>query len=396
MRIDSRVDEFLTAHQLGRVRPETVKEQNGRNANFLVVTTTDTPLFIKTVRGSGAESRERFAACTAFETLRRENTTIRSELGTAPLLASDREHGFLAYEAVAGASSLAELAREEPENAESARSSVADHAWALGRILAAVHALDVERVPERTEPLHMPPVAFLDALPWKLYRQASASVLRVWNRLQRDEEVADALRVLQRDEAAATPTAIHGDFRLDQLLLGHDEVLRLVDIEEFRRGDPARDVGSMVGEWLHRAALDIVTDRSGAAGAAAGAAAAELELDHEDVVAGGTAALDRQRPVITRFWESYWAARGDTATPEFVRRAARFAGWHMFDRLLAVAEYVPRVSAVHWAAAGIGRQALLNPGDAAPALGLPSLSDAELSPSGRTSALPTASEEPVA
>lgn len=396
MRIDPRVDDFLAVNRLGRVRPETVKEQNGRNANFLVVTSTGAPLFVKTIRDNSAQSRERFAACTAFETLRRDDATIRSELGTAALLAADVEHGFLAYEAVTGASSLAELAREEKEATDPVPPSVADYAPACGQILAAVHALDVERVPERTEPPHMPPVAFLDALPWELYRQASAPVLRVWHRLQHDEKVAAALHRLRADEVATTPTAIHGDFRLDQLLVGHEEALCLVDTEEFRRGDPARDVGAMVGEWLHRAALDIVGDRPGTSETDAGSAVADLELDHDDVLASGAAALENRRPVITRFWEAYWAERGEDATPEFVRRTARFAGWHMFDRLVATAENVPRISAVHWAAAGIGRQALLNPDDAAPALGLPDIPAADAQVPEREPVLSLATKEPAA
>ncbi|WP_222192510.1 class V lanthionine synthetase subunit LxmK [Modestobacter italicus] len=370
MRIDPRIDDFLEAHGLGRVRPETTKEQNGRNANFLVVTTTGRPLFVKRIRMGSTDAAERFSACVAFETLRQDDPAIRAALGTAPLVATDAERGFLAYEAVTGAASLAEIAREHSRDGGARDQAVAHHAPALGRIMAAVHALDVDRVPEREAQPHMPPVAFLDALPWQLYANASAPVLQVWHRLQRDPAVTEALHTLRAEEAAAAPTAIHGDVRLDQFLVGRDDVLRLIDVEEFRRGDVARDLGAMVGEWLHRATLDIVADH---VPTPAGAAVADLELSHEDVLAAGAAALDRRRPVITAFWDSYRAAGGGSDDPGFVDRVTRFAGWHLFDRLIAVAEYTSRISAVHWAAAGIGRQALLHPRAAAPALGLPAL-----------------------
>lgn len=368
MRIDPRIDGFLRTAGLGSVGPGTTKEQNGRNANFLLVTTTGRPLFVKQVRMSSPDAAERFGACVAFEALRRQTPALRATLGTAPLVTADPELGVLAYEAVLGAASLAEIARDSRADNGGHDRAVAHHATALGRVLAAVHTLDIEGVPERGGPPPMPPVALLEALPWHLYASASAPLLQVWHRLQQDAEVGEALRLLRADEAAAPPAAIHGDVRLDQFLVGHDGVLRLIDLEEFRRGDIARDLGAMIGEWLHRATLDIVAEH---VPDQTGAAVADLELSHDDVLAAGAAALEGRRPVITTFWESYRAAGGGSDDPDLIERVTRFAGWHLFDRLIAVAETTARISAVHWAGAGVGRQALLHPRDAAPALGLP-------------------------
>lgn len=371
MRIDPRLDAFLEAAGLGRHRPETAKELNGRNANFLVVTTTDTPVFVKKIAMGSSDATERHAACTVFEELRRADETVRRSLGTAPLLAADAELGFLAYAALPGAKSLAEIARDDDVDAQPE-----DFAEDLGRILAAVHALDASGVPDRSEPPRLPPLGPLDHLSWESYQSLTAPCLRIWNRLQNDPVTAQAVRDLRADEAVAValhPVAIHGDARLDQFLLDRDGRVRLIDLEEFRLGDPARDVGAIVGEWLHRATLDLVGERDDVA------AVADLELTHEEVVANGAAALDRRRPVVERFFAAYRDAGGPTATwvddPAFVDRVTRFAGWHMFDRLIAVAEHTSRVSALHWAAAGIGRQALLSPAAAAPALGLPDHSD---------------------
>ena len=375
MRIDPELDPFLTRHGLGTARPETAKHQNGRNANLLVVTTTGHALFVKRVNTRSHDAGERIAACRAFEELRRTDLGVRRTLGTAPLLACDPELGLLAYQAVTGATSLADLSAEDPQ----ADGALAPHVSGMGRLLAAVHALDVERVPPRSGPPGMPPVDWLEELPWRMHQSATAPVLEVWRRLQGDPEVAAALRELRAEEDAAVaerPVAVHGDVRLDQLLVGHDGVLRLVDLEEFRRGDAARDVGAMVGEWLHRATLDIVEDHVSDPEAGAGpgerarAAVADLQLSHEEVVASGVAALERRRVVVERLWEAYVAAGGQH-DPAFVERVTRFAGWHLFDRLIAVAEHTSRISAVHWAAAGIGRRALLDPRAAAPALGLP-------------------------
>ncbi|MDT9593136.1 class V lanthionine synthetase subunit LxmK [Nocardioides zeae] len=381
MRIDPRLDDFLEAQGLGRHRPETAKELNGRNANFLVVTTTDTPVFVKRIATGSRDAAERHAACVAFEELRREDPAIQRTLGTAPLLASDADLGFLAYVALPGSTSLAELGRQPKDDADADEGDAGtrdpeDFAEDLGRLLAAVHALDPAGVPPRAEAPRLPPIQPLDHLTWESYQNLTAPCLRIWNRLQNDPDAAGTLRALRADEAYAVeqhPVAIHGDVRLDQFLLDREGRLRLIDLEEFRLGDPARDVGSMVGEWLHRATLDLVGEQD------AVAAVADLELTHDEVVANGAAALDRRRPVIQRFFEAYRTSCGPDAAwvddPAFVDRVTRFAGWHMFDRLIAVAEHTSRVSALHWAAAGIGRQALLAPRAAAPALGLPDHSD---------------------
>lgn len=361
MRIDPRLYGFLEDNGLGRLRPETAKEQLGRNSNFLVVTTTGRPLFVKRIRMGGGDSLERFRACAAFETLRRDDDEVREQLHTAALVAADEELGFLAYDAVTGAESLAQLAGEEEDRV------VEEHVEQLGWILAAVHRLSADRVPEREQEPVLPPVSWLDVLPWQVYQGSSAPALQIWHRLQSDAEVRTALTRLRDDERAAAQSAVHGDVRLDQFLVGADGVLRLVDLEEFRRGDAARDVGAMVGEWLHRATLDLLGDRDTDPGAAVG----ELDLDHEDVVASGVAALERRRPTIARFWRSYREAGGGSDDQAFLDRVTRFAGWHMFDRLIAAAENASRISALHWGAAGIGRQALLHPRAAAPALGLP-------------------------
>ncbi|WP_122818054.1 class V lanthionine synthetase subunit LxmK [Nocardioides pantholopis] len=365
MRIDPRLDGFLEQHGLGRLRPETAKEQLGRNSNFLVVTTTGRQLFVKRIRMRGGDSLERFRACAAFDALRCSDAEVREQLRTAPLVAADEELGFLAYEAVPGAESLALLAGDQENRIAE------EHGAELGSILAAVHRLSADRVPERENEPVMPPVAWLDVLPWPVYQGSSAPALQIWHRLQSDTEVRSALARLRADEKAARQCAVHGDVRLDQFLVGSDGVLRLVDLEEFRRGDAARDVGAMVGEWLHRATLDLLGDRDTDPAAALG----EVDLDHEDVVASGVAALERRRPAVTRFWNAYRAAGGGSDDPAFLDRVTRFAGWHMFDRLIAAAENASRISALHWGAAGIGRQALLHPRAAAPALGLPATTD---------------------
>lgn len=360
MRIDPGADAFLRQHRLGAIRQDTVKEQNGRNNNFLVVTDLDNPVFVKRIRPGNTDAAERFAACVAFDDLCRADSNMADTLGTAPLLASDAETGFLAYRAVTGAKSVSELL------VDADREQALTWADGCGGLLAAVHQLDPSGVPDRSTEPPLPPIDWLTALPWGVYSRSSAPALQVWHRLQHDDAAREALVRLRADERAATGRSpIHGDARLDQLLVGKDGVLRLIDMEEFRLGDSARDVGAMVGEWLHRATLELVRSDE------TEAAVLELELSHEEVLRRGVAALESWRPVISRFWNSYRAHGAGNDDPEYIGRVTRFAGWHLFDRLIAAAESTSRLSALQWGAAGIGRQALLNPLEAAGALGLP-------------------------
>lgn len=356
MRIDDELDEFLTARGLRRCTgPDTSRPQHGRNQNWLVTTDDGREVFVKKVPTGSPQTRARLEACVLFDDVLGTNPAVAELVRTPRIIAVDTDRGFLVLEAVADARDAAHAVTEDDLPGEFPAEA--------GRTLAALHALDVATGPISTEPHHMPPVDWLTALPWHLYANASAPQLEVWHRLQGDAELRTALVALRAAEACAPLRPIHGDVRLDQFLLTPGGTSQLVDFEEFRLGDPARDVGAFVGEWLHRAVLDLNRDEADTG----------AELDHEEVLARGARALARRQPVITAFWQAYSAiavAGGRSLDTGFASRAAAFAGWHLLDRLIAAAENRSRLSAFEWAGAGIGRQALLQPENTATVLGL--------------------------
>jgi predicted trehalose synthase len=209
---------------------------------------------------------------------------------------------------------------------------------------------------DRTAP-GLPSAGLLAGLPVGVYAACSAAELQAWRLLQRDQALAQAIQQLLRLQDQAEVTPAHCDFRLEQLFVASDR-LYLCDWEEFRIADPARDVGSFAGEWLHYAVTSM----------AASDADAEL-LSHAEIVRRIGEGIERLRPRIAAFWAGYRSARpvadGDLAT-----RAAAFAGWHMFDRMLAIARRSVRLRAMDRAAAGIGRTILLSPASSAQTLGL--------------------------
>jgi hypothetical protein len=92
-------------------------------------------------------------------------------------------------------------------------------------------------------------------------------------------------------------------------------------------------------------------------------------LSHQEIVRKCAEGLEQARPAISAFWSGYRAARPHHDR-QLAARSAGFAGWHLFDRLLAAARQSVRPSAVHRAAAGIGRAVMHAPAESAVTIGL--------------------------
>jgi predicted trehalose synthase len=227
----------------------------------------------------------------------------------------------------------------------------------LGRAIGTLHGLPADDLEGLAAgPPEMPPLDSLRAIPALQWVHMSNATLETWRLLHQDTTLADALTSLRREEFAARVVPSHTDLRLDQVLLDDDR-LHLTDWEEFRLADPARDVGSYVGEWLYRAMLRLMNkdgDRS---------------WDHQTIMKRGAEELDAVRPLNVAFIAGYRAS-GSVLDDDTARRAVGFAGWHIFERLLAGSITKSRISAIELAAAGIGRSAVLNAADLVVTLGL--------------------------
>ncbi len=210
----------------------------------------------------------------------------------------------------------------------------------------------------------MPPLAWLRALPWSAVLERSMAQIAAWQLVQDDSEVVAALRRLRELEASVPLAPVHCDLRFDQFIRDAQGDLHLCDWEEFRLADPARDVGAFAGEWLFHATYSVFAPT----GEAVAGESAGFGLGHAEIVARGSASLRRHLPRIGAFWQAYRECRvPDPGLPE---RAAAYAGWHLYDRLIATAESHATLNPVARAAAGIGRTILLAPATAAHTLGL--------------------------
>jgi aminoglycoside phosphotransferase (APT) family kinase protein len=192
------------------------------------------------------------------------------------------------------------------------------------------------------------------------YANCSGGEVEAWAMLQHDKVLVQALERLHVLSASAPRVASHSDIRLDQFLICGDDIF-VIDWEEFRYDDPARDLGTLVGELLHTAAHRMFSELDLEPGLAPGAA-------HEAIIAFGQQQVARVQEHVQAVWNGYRsAARTD---PGLATRATAYAGWHFFDRLLARALHGAKLSAAERGMAGIGRNALVTPERFAAPIGL--------------------------
>ncbi len=326
----------------------------GRNDNWAGRTADNRELFVKRLNTAAPGAEHRFDQACAFERTRAAAPRPLS-WRTPVFLGGDRETLVLVFEKLDGAVAGNALADDGRFDAPLARRA--------GTALGELHRLPADGVPG--------PVAGrggeadmssrLTALTLDVYTRGSGAELGAWALLQHDRKVRAALRDLGELSAAAPHTPSHGDMRLDQFLL-LDNTLYLTDWEEFRLADPACDVGGFVGQWLYRAASRMFTELDPDV-------PPEAQEAHQSLVDNGERQLDAVRPQISAFWQGYREARAETG-PGFAGRVMAYAGWHLFDRMLAAAAFSNRLTAVQRGTTGVGRNALLNPVRFAEVIGL--------------------------
>ncbi len=349
------VERLLRRLGLGALDDTGNESRAGRNENRVGVTDTGHAVFIKRLDTAQPDAAARFRRLVRFET--RGAAGQGGPLRSPPCLGWDEDELIVVFAWLQDARSGADLAKEEAFSDELA--------YEAGRVIGSLHSLSTGPASPGEQPedqVPLPPLDFFEALPLAYYTRASGASLEAWRLLQGDVELIAGLRELRREEAGAEHRPAHCDLRLDQFLW-HGDTLHLCDWEEFRtRADPARDIGGFIGEWLHRAVLDIPSQTPGATGPAP-------QMSHRDVVERGVRELERLRTKNVAFWKGYREEAGPTG-PGLPVRATAFAGWHLLDRMFAAAEQRPKLTAIDRAAAGIGRSAILRPTKFVGTLGL--------------------------
>ncbi|WP_283135051.1 class V lanthionine synthetase subunit LxmK [Rhizohabitans arisaemae] len=328
---------------------ESMRSFLGRNDNWQVPTEDAADLFVKRLRGERPQVEARMRRILAFQQAIAGQQT--RELRTARFRGSDFDQGLVVFDYVPESRTASDLlAGDELDT---------DLAHRMGRILGEIHRLPPP-APDRPEVAEANKATTFYALSPQAYADCSGGEVEAWSMLQHDRLLVETLDRLSRRSAQAPATATHGDIRLDQFLLAGDDIY-VIDWEEFRLGDPARDVGSFAGEFVRHAVGRMFSELDIDLGLTPGAA-------HEAILAAGDEHLMNIREHVCRFWDGYQ----ETAEIDegLAVRATSYLGWHFIDRLLAGAVHAVKLSAIEKGMAGIGRNALLMPERFAAVIGL--------------------------
>lgn len=321
----------------------------GRNDNWLVPTTQGSDLFVKRLRGDRAQVEERMDRITAFERLIAGSPP--QHYRTVPYHGMDRDQALLVFDYLPRTRAASELLEADEFDTSMAHR--------FGRILAEIHRLPTEVTGVDYAPDADVAGAFY-ALTVDGYANCSGGEVEAWAMLQHDKALLQGLTDLREMSGSVTAVPSHADVRLDQFLVSGQDVY-VIDWEEFRYTDPARDLGGLVGEFLHTATHRMFTDLDVPAGLAPGGA-------HDAILRHGEREMARLRGHIRELWRGYRATINVDAN--LAARATAYAGWHFFDRLLAGAAHGAKLTAAQRGMAGIGRNALTAPERYAATIGL--------------------------
>lgn len=319
----------------------------GRNEAWSMTLESGERVFVKKVteRIAGPRAYENSIAFDAF-TGRNPEWDGR----TPRLIAADRDESLLVFEHCPGTSMAHLLVDEKVPR---------DFAVRAGQLLAGLHSAPDEGLVASAPA--SPPVEMLTVgVPVTRYLDFTLAENALWSDLQRDRELIAAVTDLRNLEREHRTSPVHGDLRLDQFHI-HDAHLFLLDWEEFGRGDPARDLGMLAGEWFYRAVLDTVTTRGGAT-------APPPSFDDDTATSRIAERMSSRVPFVREMWTSY-SDKLRAVDPGLAVRATAHLGWHLVDRSIARAAQVAQLPGIERAAAGIGRRALINPAAFARSLG---------------------------
>lgn len=320
--------------------------QFGRNLSAVLRSENKRPIFVKII--IGLEAAERFNRSVSFFKF----NELSSRVNTPRLLDSDCDHFAVVYEVIDDSCKISELV--------SAGTATMQTWEAIGKALGQLHSWSTPDTTtlDSTRPTLPPSEDWVFSLDF--YESASSGQIELLSILQSDLELRGAIELLLAKSYTAVP--IHGDLRTDQLF-EKDEDIWFIDWEDFRLGDPARDLGSLMGEvFFHhmKPLFKRVAERG--------------EINDDSIRSVGIDLINEARPAIVAIWNGYreQIARNSKDLSNLADSTIGFLGWQMFDRVLSIGGFLGRISGFEKAIIGIGRQMLIHRGSYSNVLGLDS------------------------
>jgi Phosphotransferase enzyme family len=187
-----------------------------------------------------------------------------------------------------------------------------------------------QKQPQQSSSLVQRLVGSLERITPEIFGSVPDDGLKFYALYQRYDSLGKALNDLGESFMATCLT--HNDLKLNNILL-HDsweqpnsEVIRLIDWERSAWGDPAFDLGSLIGSYLQLWLGSLVVSKS---------------LSIEESLGLAMTPLDTVQPSIAALTRSYLATFPQILAdrPDFLQRVVQFAGLALIQGILASIEY---------------------------------------------------------
>ncbi|MBL7564508.1 phosphotransferase [Staphylococcus saccharolyticus] len=287
----------------------------------------------KVIKGPKIDALRRFHNCLKWEELR----TKQIRLNSPELIGYDEDDLSLKYQWIENATSLEEELEGPSPNfknriVEAVNMLVTLHTSNLGNV-----SIDSESELPQHESL-------LDSLDKYEYASCTGAELELFRLLQQDSELIEAIMQSSEDNEVCT---CHGDIRLDQFIYTDDK-LWIIDFEEFRKGDPTRDLAGIIGAIYFDCLLKTFTETTQETSNAKKVEAQMLER--------GKNYIAQMTPTMQLAYQTY-ASKKTMNKIQF----AKNIGWFLLERIMSRAKYSFRLSAIDKAILGIGREIIVFP-----------------------------------
>jgi hypothetical protein len=245
----------------------------------------------------------------------------------------DRENSILVFEYLQDYRDLMDFYNKENTYPD----SIASH---LGTVLATIHRDTYHRQEYRDSIAHQQPqqdyslvqrlVRNLERITPAIFGSVPDDGLKFYALYQRYDSLGAALAELS--EAFTASCLTHNDLKLNNILLHNNweqpesGIVRLIDWERSAWGDPAFDLGTLIGSYLQMWLNSLVVSKS---------------LSIEESLSLAIVPLDRVQPSISALTRAYLAEFPEISDtrPDFIQRVVQFAGLAVIQSILASIEY---------------------------------------------------------
>ena len=342
------LDEYLGRRGVHRLAGAPPSIQVGKNITATVTLDDGRRLFLKQGRNRGARDEGALLNEGLFHLCAQERQLDKTGDSLARCRYHDREADILVFDMLPDTESLAERLERSGELSPATSRDIGS---ALGTVHAGT-ADDAREVTTLGDADSLVPDVL--ALTPAAYARLSGGEIELTRLIQGDRPLTDALAALARTWQRRC--VIHGDLRTENILVpkSANAPATLVDWELARHGDPAGDLGSMMGDAV-RVCVDAVEP-------------SEEAIGHWTRPA--VALLDRLRPALRSMWSGYLSTAGQLlhGRPALPILSVAHAGVFLLHRIAAGGQAYGFLTPRELMYAGVARRLILDPASGLKAL----------------------------